>query len=135
MVSEGEFWKKPRRMIQPAFHRDLVAGLYNVMRTVNFKLLAKWEKVAQQNEPVNATSDVSLMVLEVTLRPFFNILHDHPARNLGFAQMFADLRRIVAEVIERRRRDATEGTDIVGMLMEARDQSGQPMPDDHWSKR
>src|SRR5208282_464077 len=68
MASEGEFWKRQRRMIQPAFHRDVVAGLFDVMRTANSKLLEKWEKAAQRNETVNVTSDVSLMVLEVTLR-------------------------------------------------------------------
>jgi cytochrome P450 len=141
MVSEGEFWISQRRMIQPAFHRNVVAGLYHVMRTASVKLLEKWEKAAQQDETVNVTSDVSLAVLEVTLRavfgadygmvaPFFDILHDHPARNLGFAQTFADLGRLVAEVIERRRNVARESTDILGVLMEARDQSGQPMEDD-----
>jgi enediyne biosynthesis protein E7 len=141
MVSEGEFWVAQRRMIQPAFHRNVVAGLYQVMRNASFKLLEKWEKVAHQNESVNVTSDVSLAALEVTLRavfgadyvrvaPFFNILHDHPARNLGFAQTFADLGRIVAEAIERRRSEKRERADNLSVLMEARDQSGQPMPDD-----
>jgi cytochrome P450 len=141
MVSEGDFWISQRRMIQPAFHRNVVAGLYHVMRTASFKLLEKWEKAAQQNETVNVTSDVSLAVLEVTLRAvfgadyrmvasFFNILHDHPARNLGFAQTFADLGRIVVEVIERRRSARRESADILGVLMEARDQGGQSMTDD-----
>jgi cytochrome P450 len=39
MVSEGEFWKNQRRMIQPAFHRDIVAGFYDAMRTANFDIL------------------------------------------------------------------------------------------------
>jgi cytochrome P450 len=89
---------------------------------------------------VNVTSDVSLAVLEVTLRAvfghdyavvaaLFKILHDHRARNLGFAQTFANLGRIVVEVIERRRHEARESADILGVLMEARDQSGQAMPD------
>ena len=145
MASEGEFWKRQRRMIQPAFHRDVVAGLFDVMRTANSKLLEKWEKAAQRNETVNVTSDVSLMVLEVTLRavfgadyplvaPFFAILHDHPARNLDFAQMFADLRRIVVEAIERRGSEATGRADILGILIEARDQSGEPMPVDQLVK-
>ena len=141
MVSEGEFWKNQRRMIQPAFHRDIVAGFYHAMRTANFDILEKWEKTAQQKGTVNVTSDVSLVVLEVTLRavfgadcplvaPFFNILRDDPTRNLGFARVFVELRRVVVEVIERRRRDTIEGADILGILMKARDQSGQTMPDD-----
>ena len=141
MVSEGEFWKNQRRMIQPAFHRNVIAGFYDTMRTANLDVLKKWEMTAQQNCYVNVTSDVSLVVLEVTLRavfgadcplvaPFFKILHDDPARNLGFAQAFAEVRRVVVEVIERRRRDTIEGADILGMLLKARDQSGQTMTDD-----
>jgi cytochrome P450 len=141
MVSEGEFWKKQRRMVQPAFNRDVVASFYDVMTTTNLDLLEKWEAAAQKGEPVNVTSDVSLMVLEVILRaifgvdypvvaPFFNILHDDPSRNLGFAQKFADLGRIVVQVVERRRSGPTECADILGILMEARDQSGKLMSDD-----
>ena len=140
MVSEGEFWISQRRMIQPAFHRNVVADLYDVMKSANSKLLEKWETAAQQKATVNVTSDVSLMVLEVTLRalfgsdysvaaPYFNILHDNPARNLGFAQMFTGLRQFVAGLVKGRRREARDGTDILGMLMEARDQRGRPMQD------
>ncbi len=110
------------------------------MKSANSKLLEKWETAAQQKATVNVTSDVSLMVLEVTLRalfgsdysvaaPYFNILHDNPARNLGFAQMFTDLRQFVAGLVKGRRREARDGTDILGMLMEARDQRGRPMQD------
>jgi len=141
MVSEGEFWIKQRRMIQPAFHRDAVSSFYEVMRTANLRLLEKWERAAQQDESVNVTRDVSLMVLEVTLRalfsvdyvevaPFFNILHDDPSRNLGFAQKFVKLRQTVIELVERRRGNPIDDADILGILMEARDQGGQPMPDD-----
>jgi cytochrome P450 len=140
MVSEGEFWVSQRRMIQPAFHRNVIASLYDVMKSANSKLLEKWEKAAQQKETINVTSDVSLTVLEITLRslfgsdyslaaPYFNILHDNPARDLGFAQTFADLRQFLAGLIERRRRNTRGGADILGMLMEARDQRGRQMPD------
>ena len=58
-------------MIQPAFHRNVVAGLYQVMRNASLKLLEKWEKAARRKQDVNVTSDVSLAVLEVTLRAVF----------------------------------------------------------------
>ena len=141
MVSEGELWKTQRRMVQPAFNRAAVAGFYDVMTAANLDLLEKWEEAAQKGESINVTSDVSLMVLEVTLRaifgadyprvaPFFSILHDDQSRNLGFAQKFADLGRVVVEVVEQRRNDPSECADILGILMEARDQSGKPMSDD-----
>jgi cytochrome P450 len=141
MVSEGELWKTQRRMVQPAFNRAAVARFYDVMTAANLDLLEKWEEAAQKGESINVTSDVSLMVLEVTLRaifgadyprvaPFFSILHDDQSRNLGFAQKFADLGRVVVEVVEQRRSDPSECADILGILMEARDQSGKPMSDD-----
>lgn len=145
MVSEGEFWLSQRRMIQPAFHRDVVAGLYDVMTTANFRLLEKWENAAQKKETVNVTSDISLMVLEVTLRalfgadypliaPFFKILHDNPARNMDFAQTFVDLRQVVTKVIEQRRGNASVASDLLGILIGARDQTGRPMSDDQLVK-
>ena len=76
MVSEGDFWKNQRRMIQPAFHRNAVAGLYEVMKVANLKLLEKWENSARQDETVNVTSDTSLLVLEITLRAMFG--EDYP---------------------------------------------------------
>jgi hypothetical protein len=55
-------------MIQPAFHRNAVAGLYEMMKAPNVTLLNKWENSARQSEAVNVTSDTSLLVLEITLR-------------------------------------------------------------------
>jgi cytochrome P450 len=138
MVSEGEFWKSQRRMIQPAFHRDVVASFYDVMKSANCKLVEKWQTAARQDRTVNVTSDVSLMVLEITLRALFgadypviadvfNILHDDHARNLAFAQTFVALRKIVLDVIQQRRGSRT--ADILGILMEARDRRDRLMPD------
>ncbi len=141
MVSEGEFWKSQRRMIQPAFHDEVIGGLVNVISAANFVLLNKWKAAALRKESVNITSDISHMILKIVLTsifgddsegvaPHFNILSDEPARNLGFAQAFRPLGKIVAEVANRRRSQNRTATDILGMLMEARDRkSGQVMPD------
>jgi cytochrome P450 len=48
MVSEGDFWKNQRRMIPPAFRRNAVAGLYEMMKAANLTLLNKWENSARQ---------------------------------------------------------------------------------------
>jgi cytochrome P450 len=141
MVSEGDFWKNQRRMVQPAFHRNAIAGLYEMMKVANFILLKRWENSARQGESVNVTSDTSLLVLEITLRamfgedypqvaPSFNLLHDEPARSLRFAQAFADTRHVVVELMDRRLRDKSNRADILGLLMNARGQGGLSMPDD-----
>ena len=140
MVSEGEFWKSQRRMIQPAFHDRAIGAWINVISAANIALLKKWKDAAQERESVNITSDISHMVLKVVLisifgddyeqvAPHFNILSDESARNLQFAQRFRPLGKMVSEVAGQRRKQNRTATDMLGMLMAARDLKGQPMPD------
>jgi cytochrome P450 len=141
VVSEGEFWKRQRRMIQPAFHRKAIGALSNLIVTANSALLKKWEQAAQRKESVNVTRDVSEMILEVVLRsifgddyeqiaPHFKIVAEEQARNLEFARAFKSLGKFILQVIAQRRKDNSQATDILGMIMSAKDrESGQGMPD------
>lgn len=143
MVSEGEFWKSQRQMIQPAFHRNAIGTLTHVMTTANLALLKRWERAAQEKKSVNVTRDISLMVLELMLSavfgtdsgqvmPHFAILSEESARTIQFAQAFRSLGRIVLELVAQRRKENINATDILGLLMDARDrQSGQVMPPRH----
>jgi cytochrome P450 len=141
MVSEGQLWKSQRQMIQPAFHGNVVGALTNVITTANISLRKKWEHAAQEEKSVNITHDISKMVLEVVLisifgsdyeqvRTQFDIVSDESARNLQFAQMFRSLGELVVRVTAQRRKARTTSTDILGILMAARDRvSGKAMPD------
>jgi cytochrome P450 len=141
MVSEGELWKRQRRMIQPAFHRSAISTLTEVITKANVALRDRWEQAAQHNQKVNVTRDISLMVLDVVLitifgldheqaRPRFNLLSDESARNLQFAQEFRSLGKFVVELAAERRKQKRPSADILGMLMEARDRdTGRPMSD------
>ncbi len=141
MVSEGEVWKRQRRMIQPAFHRGAIGALATVIAASNAALLERWRRAAQAGAPVNVTRDISLLVLEVVLKaifgadfeliaPHFYILSDVSARDLRFAQAFRGLGKLVLHIAARRRQANTRCSDILGMLMEARDRdTGEAMPD------
>jgi cytochrome P450 len=140
MVSEGDFWKRQRRMIQPAFHDNAIGALVDVISAANLALLKKWEDAAQEKKSVNITSDISHMILQIGLisifgddyeqvAPHFNILSDESARNLQFAQRFTPLGNIVSGVADLRRKQNRTATDMLGMLMAARDRNGQGMPD------
>ena len=141
MVSEGEFWKTQRRLIQPAFHRRSIDALAQTFRLPNVALLEKWQAAARKSVSVNVTRDVSGLVLEVVLKsvfgadydkvaPHFNILSEESARNLEFAQGFRSLEKIVLELAAQRRKENITSTDTLGMLMEARDpKSGKAMSD------
>jgi cytochrome P450 len=141
MVSEGDLWKRQRRMIHPAFTRESIAALIELITAVNSELLGKWQQAALRNESVNVTRDVSGMALEVVLRFIlgddyervgfhFDLLSEETARNIAFARSFRALDKVILEVIERRRKDHATTTDALGMFMQARDpQSGQLMED------
>jgi cytochrome P450 len=141
MTSEGDFWKNQRRMIQPSFHREAIAGLTTIMTAANDALLKTWEIAAQHREHVNITVDISKMVLNVVLvsifgddsihvAPYFKVLSEEAARNLEFAQTFRALGQVVLHVADRRRKHHIVLPDILGMLMDARDPvSGDVMPD------
>jgi len=141
MVSEGELWKRQRRMIQPAFNQESIAALFKVIVAVNSGLLQKWQSAAQRNESVNVTHDVSGMALEVVLRfifgedygeasSHFEILTVEQTRDMAFARSFRALGKVILEIINRKRKDSVPATDALGVMMQARDpQSGEPMPD------
>jgi cytochrome P450 len=141
MVSEGEFWKSQRRMIQPVFHDKAIVNLINVITKANVNLLSKWTSAAEQNLQVNITSDISEMILEIVLVAIFGddygevashfaILSRDSARDLEFAQAFRPLRDIVGRIIAERRKLNKSATDMIGMLIAARDaESGKEMPD------
>jgi cytochrome P450 len=141
MVSEGDFWINQRRMAQPAFHRKSIGALTGIISAGNRELLATWEQAARDQSPVNVTRDLSRTVLQVVLlalfgddyahvAPHFNILSDQPERSLEFADAFRPLAGIVIKLAVQRRAENRYPSDILGMLMQARDrEGGQAMSD------
>lgn len=139
--SNGSFWASQRRMIQPAFTRTAVAGLFDIIQHVNDGLLTRWKRAALERTTVNVTRDVSTAVLKITLlcifgddydavAQFCNVLAEDSARNIGFAQAFQPLGEIVVRIAARRRQANLPGGDILGTLLRARDRDhGRPMSD------
>jgi cytochrome P450 len=42
LTSEGDFWKRQRRLIQPAFHRDRIAGYAEIMTEHTTRAISRW---------------------------------------------------------------------------------------------
>jgi enediyne biosynthesis protein E7 len=139
--SNGEFWASQRRMIQPAFTKSSISSLTTPIADTNAELLEAWKQAARSRVKVNVTTDVSRMVLKVTLiaifgddysavAPHFGILAEEPGRNLEFAQIFQHVSKVIHDIVARRRRDSATARDFLGSMMQARDRdSGAPMPD------
>jgi cytochrome P450 len=146
MTSEGELWRRQRRMIQPMFHRRVTERFATVIERAIDERLERWQGFADRGEPVDVTDEMSGLTLEIILRAIFGddlewltermggnpfaIVSEHSARDLQFAYKFRSLARLVGELAARRRAERIERFDFLGMLIDARDkETGAPMPD------
>jgi cytochrome P450 len=147
MVSEGEFWRRQRLMIQPAFHRRVIEKFADVVHRANTARLDQWVLAARAGDALDITTEMSELTLEIVLRAIFGtdyeqmqdadgehpfaVVTREPARNLKFAFRFRALSGLVKELAARRRATPdAEHFDFLAMLMAARDpDTDEPMPD------
>lgn len=137
MTSEGEFWRRQRRMMQPAFHRKVIEKFAAMIRQESAQLVDRWEAATDRGETVNITDSMSEFTLAVVLHSIFSEdlgrlvrdLHDNPfmmvtkesKRDPRFAYQFRQLGKVVLELVRERRATNTQHFDFLQMLMEATD--------------
>jgi cytochrome P450 len=145
MTSEGDFWRRQRRMMQPSFHRRVLDRFSRLIHDVNEKFADRWAAKAARGEAINLTDDVSELTLEIVLHSIFStdlerleretggnpfeLVAKETNRDLKFAFRFRSLAKLVSELIERRRREPDEERfDFLEMLIDARDrENAAPM--------
>jgi cytochrome P450 len=151
LTSEGEFWLRQRRIAQPAFHRQRVAGLADVMATAARESAATWQTLAERGDAVDVDEEMMRLTRTVVVRallgsdlgPYtdrideaWTILNEYIGEDfwsLGLTdwlptprrRRFHAARRLLREavdyVIAERRRQAVESPDLLSMLLAARD--------------
>jgi enediyne biosynthesis protein E7 len=146
MTSEGDFWRKQRRMMQPSFHRRVIDQFAALISEVNLKYAERWAAQAARGEAVNISNDMSELTLEIVLRSIFgtdlqrleaqhgvnpfDVVAKHSNRDLKFAFQFRSLGRTVGELIARRRRESEEHFDFLNMFIHTLDrETNAPMSD------
>jgi cytochrome P450 len=158
LISEGEFWKRQRRLAQPAFHLRRLKAFAATMAECAAAMAAGWQhgQVIDVMAAMNAVTmeivartlfgaDVSgeigevaeaMAVLQeetgrVRLTAFFDLpeLLTRP-RGKRFARAVATLDRIVNRIVAERRAAGDARDDLLSMLLEARDEeTGEGMTD------
>jgi cytochrome P450 len=156
LLSEGEFWRRQRRIMQPAFHRRRVEEYAKIMTACTERMLAGWRDGTTRD----VHRDVTMLTLEIVVRVLFGTeVHDQVHRLAQAFAMVAEhfqvvydriffvpewipipgnrryrkalewLDREVDRIIRERRASDTDGGDLLAMLLEARDENGRPMSD------
>ena len=71
VVSEGDFWLRQRRMIQPHFHHKALAGLTEAMVTAITESLHPWDAAARREQPLDVLPACSTITMRVIARALF----------------------------------------------------------------
>lgn len=156
LTSEGEVWKRQRRLAQPAFHRQRISAYGDVMVEYTQRMLSIWKP----GEVRDIHRDMMRLALEIVVKTLFNADVSNDADKVGdvlsrlvkpFASQatlkwIADNRlptpthrsfnhdaneidAIVYRIIEERRTSGVDQGDLLSMLLAAHDEDGSQMTD------
>jgi cytochrome P450 len=158
LTSEGEFWRRQRRLAQPAFHRDRVTSYGDVMIAYTEQMLDQWSvgetrevhedlmhltllivakvlfdaDVASDVNAVGKALDMAMAEIAARFRRPFRIPDAIPLPgNLRYRKAVGLLDEVVYRIIAEHRSRAGPGSgDLLDLLMQMRDEDGNAMSDE-----
>ncbi|MGI9547495.1 MAG: cytochrome P450 [Flavobacteriaceae bacterium] len=158
LTSNGEHWRVHRRMIQPAFHKKNLAGLFKIMdlaiqeelRRINvnvkeeadvFPLMGDlaFQVVAKSlfsrsdiREPMKRLQEITQrnqrMLIREMRQPYLNWWFKLSGMISKHLKQSEQARNILNKIIEERIISGGDKNDLLDMLLEARYEDGTPMP-------
>ena len=157
LTAEGDAWKRQRRLIQPSFSRDRMAAYARFMTDSAEQMLTTWRSgtvVDIHQEMMRLTLRVVVRALfeletmetgkisqaldtimlnsvgaRLLLPPFFRYMPFRGMRDMRHA--VCDMNAAVYEIIRQHRRgDRQTSSDLLSLLMRARDEEGSAMSDE-----
>jgi cytochrome P450 len=157
VTSEGDHWRRQRRLAQPAFQADQIPNYGAVMVRATERLLQSWQPGQTRDlhaEMARLTMDIAAQVFLGSsiaaprierVRWALNVVMEHFASwtaligwlrwlptpgNRRYRRAGKELNAVVYEVIAQRRADGpTDGDDLLSRLLTARDEDGSQMTD------
>jgi cytochrome P450 len=146
IVSDGDVWRRSRRMIQPAFSRQNVHKLMKVMVECSDRRAQHWASLADNGELCNITAETSDFALELILISIFSTDYDtrimtqgenpfaflsrDSTRDLSVVMKVRKLRELLLSIIEDRRAGrGSDEFDFLAMYLQATDKEGQAFTD------
>ncbi|HZV01739.1 MAG TPA: cytochrome P450 [Planctomycetota bacterium] len=156
LTSEGELWKRQRRLIQPAFTHERIRGYGEIMVRRAQAMVASWK----DGEVRDLHADMARVTLEIVCEALFGFDISNQADQIGgalelvmrqFERMFTStiplplwfptpgnlgarraIRRmdeVVFGIVARRRASGEQRDDLLGRLLAAQDADGKGMSD------
>ncbi|MEO8604756.1 MAG: cytochrome P450, partial [bacterium] len=88
-TSEGDFWRRQRRLAQPAFHRQRIESFAALMRDATARMLDDWEAPAAAGTPIDLMEHTSRVTLHIVGQALFGIDLTREAAGVGRAMLAA----------------------------------------------
>jgi cytochrome P450 len=159
LTSNGDYWLKQRRLIQPGFHHDRIHALFGIMKRTIDNFLTGFPT----GEQVNVYPLMNKLAFEIVINTLFNVRIDPEASNalsnfITETQDFvikdirqphkswwfslsgevkknlkraAGARNIILRIIHQRKQGQEKFNDLLDMLLDARyEDTGEPMNED-----
>ena len=152
LTSDGEFWKRQRKLTAPALHTKRIAAYAETMVQVTLDMIAKWEDQAE----IDVDQEMTRSTMQIVGKSLFNAEIDgEEAKQFGAAlnvlqhsggmsllpnwvptpkkiadkRAIRDLDEIMYGIIAERRRSNEDYGDLLSMLLQARDDDDNGMND------
>lgn len=85
VTSEGEFWKRQRRIAQPAFHKQRIAGFADTMVQFADDLADRWARDHALGRTIDAYADMTALTLRIVARTLLSSEVQDDDRGIGEA--------------------------------------------------
>lgn len=72
IASEGPHWLRQRRMMQPHFHRQRIAGFADMIARRSLEMVDRWEKNGQLNQPFNFAQEMTDLTMGIITEAMFS---------------------------------------------------------------
>jgi len=92
VTSEGDFWRKQRRLAQPAFYKTQLEELYKVMQGITLDYCASLSQKCKTEETIEISEEMTKYTADIVLKALFTTDNDHDQKAMyeamGDAQEF-----------------------------------------------
>jgi len=156
LTSEGVFWRRQRKLVQPAFHQGRIAAYAEVMVAYTERMVASWK----HGQGLDVHEAMMRLTLDIVAKTLFDtdvsreaedvgaalqVLMSKFFRQAGFALLLpsfipipttrrlqravGQLDKVIYEIIRRRRTSGQTSGDLLSVLLRAQDDEGLGMTD------
>jgi len=157
LISEGEFWRRQRRIAAPAFHNKRITEFVATFAACAETTLARWRTM---REPFDVTAEMMALTLNIIARTMFStdvsgevetvrrlmdiVVATRPSvldllglpewlprrQPRAYRHAIAEFEALVSRFLAERRADGIDRGDLLSMLLAARDpETGDRMSD------